>query len=1148
MKKILRSTLVLILLSAFLVSINSCNKRNETPRVLVFSKASGYVHESIPAGVAAIIKLGKENNFNVDTTSDANWFNEDSLKNYSAVIFISTTDTADVLLNNYQQADFERFIQAGGGFVGIHAATDAMYHWGWYDRLIGANFKSHPEQQQATLNIVDPDHISTKGLPNPWIRKDEWYNFKNMNKDVHVLITIDEKSYKGGENGEHHPMSWYHDYDGGRAWYTELGHTTESYTEPNFLKHLLGGIQYAIGDNKELNYSKATTQRVPEEERFVKTQLVQATFTEPTEMTVLPNLDILIVERRGQIMLYKNKDKTVRQIDSLHVYWKSSAPGVNAEEGLMGVHADPDFQKNHFVYMYYSPSDTSVNRLSRFTLDNDAIDLKSEKIILQLYSQRDICCHTGGSVAFGKDRMLFVSTGDNSTPFDEPKQTFVNHGYAPLNDDAGHLQYDARRSAGNTNDLRGKILRIKINEDGSYAIPDGNLFAKGTDKTRPEIYVMGDRNPYRISVDQKNGFLYWGEVGPDAPNDSLETRGPRGYDEVNQARKAGFFGWPLFVGNNYPYHKYNYTTGETGPAFDTANPVNDSRNNTGLQKLPKPQPAFIWYPYSYTEDFPQVGTGGRNAMAGPVYYTDMYPKETRYPDYYNKKLFTYDWIRGWIKVITMRENGDFDKMEPFMEHTTFNSLIDFEVGPDGKFYGLEYGTGWFTKNPDAGLFRIDYNVGNIPPKVTSLSVDKISGALPFTVHANVKANDVEKSKLTYVWNLGNGKQLQTSVPSADYTYTTPGDYAISVEVKDDKNAIGKSDAVSVYAGNEAPSVNIDIVGNKTFYFPGLPVKYNVTITDKDDTSKVKDLTNLIVTADYKESTDKAATTLGHKVLTDAEMGKNNILSLDCKSCHKIDEKSIGPAFSAVAERYKKKPDATAYLVSKIIKGGSGVWGEVAMSAHPNLKENDAKQIVAYILSLNASKEKIKSLPASGTLNPTLNKPVKDSNSLYISATYTDKGGINIKPLTGNNTVQLRSAKLTFENIKNMQGFSKFSYNNTTYLILPASGWFSIDSIDLTGIKGFNTVVGWQNPPISPYSFEVHLDSPNGEKLGELTFAGDAGKPVQNTQNAKPNFKILSTNISLISDSKLHNLYVIATAKDKNSVGNAALAFIQFFMK
>ena len=130
----------------------------------------------------------------------------------------------------------------------------------------------------------------------------------------------------------------------------------------------------------------------------------------------------------------------------------------------------------------------------------------------------------------------------------------------------------------------------------------------------------------------------------------------------------------------------------------------------------------------------------------------------------------------------------------------------------------------------------------------------------------------------------------------------------------------------------------------------------------------------------------------------------------------------------------------------------------------------------------------------------------------------------------------------------MQGFSKFSYNNTTYLILPASGWFSIDSIDLTGIKGFNTVVGWQNPPISPYSFEVHLDSPNGEKLGELTFAGDAGKPVQNTQNAKPNFKILSTNISLISDSKLHNLYVIATAKDKNSVGNAALAFIQFFMK
>ena len=146
-------------------------------------------------------------------------------------------------------------------------------------------------------------------------------------------------------------------------------------------------------------------------------------------------------------------------------------------------------------------------------------------------------------------------------------------------------------------------------------------------------------------------------------------------------------------------------------AFDPAKPVNNSRNNTGLKNCPG-APAFIWYPYAESNDFPQVGTGGRNAMAGPVYYTDMFPKETRYPDYYNKKLFIYDWIRGWIKAVTMKPNGDFDKMEPFMSSTQIQQPIDMEIGPDGKLYVLEYGSGWFTKNPDAGFSRIDFNGGN----------------------------------------------------------------------------------------------------------------------------------------------------------------------------------------------------------------------------------------------------------------------------------------------------------------------------------------------------------------------------------------------------------------------------------------------------
>lgn len=804
-----------------LACMMSCSsKRSGKPRILVFSKTVTFRHSSIPDGKAAIMKLGQENGFLVDTTENAAYFNEDSLLRYAAVIFLNTTDTKDSLLDYMQENAFERYIQAGGGFMGVHAATDAEYHWGWYTRLVGAHFNGHPEQQEAVLNVVNKDHISTKHLPAQWKRKDEWYNFKQIGKDINVLITIDENSYKGGTNGNFHPMAWFHDYDGGRAFYTELGHTEESYQDPNFLKHLLGGIEYAIGENSMPDYSKVKTPKAPEEQRFTKTILAGGSFFEPTEMTVLPNLDILVAQRRGEVLLYKSGDTAIKQAAKLNVYWKSTAEGVNAEEGLMGIQADPGFETNNFVYLFYSPADTSVNRLSRFVFKNDRLDSSSEKIILQFYSQRNICCHTGGSLAFGKDRQLFLSTGDNSTPFDEKGQKYLNRGYAPLDDRPGHLQYDARRTSGNTNDLRGKILRIRVNEDGSYAIPDGNLFAKGQEKTRPEIYVMGNRNPYRISVDQNTGFLYWGEVGPDASNDTI-LRGPRGYDEVNQARKAGYFGWPLFVGKNYAYRQYDFATGDTGAYFDPAHPVNNSRNNTGLTDLPPANAAYIYYPYAFTDSFPQVGSGGRNAMAGPVYYSG---DDKVMPRYYNNKLFIYDWIRGWVKAVTMLPNGDFDKMEPFMGSTKFSGLIDFELGKDGKFYMLEYGSGWFSKNPDAALSRVDYNDGPI------------------------------------------------------------------------------SEIIAAKAAAAA-----------------------------------------------KPAVDSAAFVQGHQQA--ALPGKEIMESLDCKACHKIAEKSIGPGYTSVAAKYADRKDAEKYLAGKIIKGGAGVWGETAMPAHPALREDDARKIAKWILSL-----------------------------------------------------------------------------------------------------------------------------------------------------------------------------------------------------
>ncbi|MBB1286806.1 ThuA domain-containing protein [Flavisolibacter sp. BT320] len=1133
----------LIILLSFLFLMSSCNKRDGNPKVLLFSKTAAFYHESIPQAVAAIQKLGLENYFDVDTTSDATIFTEDSLKQYAAVIFLHTTGD---LLNHYQEADFERYIQSGGGFVGIHAAADAEYDWGWYGRLVGGYFQSHPEQQEAVLRVASADHPSMKHLSKEWKRKDEWYNFKKISKDINVLLNIDEKSYKGGENGDPHPMAWYHEFDGGRAFYTALGHTNESYSEKPFLNHLLGGILYAIGENNELDFSKAKTLRVPEENRFAKTSLVTGHFFEPTEMTVLPNLDILVAQRRGEIMYYKNGDTTVSQAGFLNVYWKTSTEGVNAEEGVLGIKADPNFEKNHYVYIFYSPADTSVNRLSRFKFENGKLDAASEKVVLQFYSQREICCHTGGSIAFDKDGLLYVSTGDNTTPFDEPKQPHPNSGYAPIDQRPGHEQYDARRTSGNPADLRGKILRIHVKEDGTYEIPDGNLYPKNGQGTRPEIYVQGNRNPYRISIDQKTGYLYWGEVGPDASRDSNGVRGPRGYDEINQAKKAGFFGWPLFVANNYAYHEFDFAIGKPGRPFDPARPVNTSRNNAGIQNLPPAQPAFIWYPYGPSADFPQVGTGGRNAMAGPVYYTDMFPKDTRLPDYYNKKLFIYDWIRGWIKAVTMQPNGDFDKMEPFMESTKLNGLIDMEVGPDGKLYMLEYGSGWFSKNADAGLSRVDYNGGNRAPMVANLSVNKTSGALPLKITATATASDPENDPLTYEWHLGNGVVKDTKTPKLEHTFTTMGDYPVYVVVKDNSDATAKSSPIQVYAGNEAPQVTVTINGNRSFYFPGRNVAYSVAVQDKDDASAAANLQNVFVSADYIEGLDKAGASMGHQVMTASMAGRSLVESLDCKGCHKEADKSIGPAYREVANKYKESADAVQHLVTKIIRGGAGVWGEVAMPGHPNLPESDARQIVSWILSLNEGAPKQKSLPPTETVPATLNKKPTENGVLVISASYTDKGSNGSKPLTGQSSVVLNNNTLKASAARHLQGYSLQNFNGMELLMIPKSdASFSLDSLDLTGIGAIELIVGGDKMPGFGYAFTLHLDGPGGPKLGESNLTG---KTKATRANGNYYSAMVSIPINPVTDGKFHAVYLKSKALNEKEGGNLAIQAIRFLSK
>ena len=967
--------------------------------MLVFSKTAGYVHASIGDGISAIQKLGTKNGFEVDTTKDANWFSDENLKEYSAVIFLSTTGN---ILDHQQEAAFERYIQAGGGFVGVHSATDTEYDWNWYGRLVGAYFKSHPQQQDARFTVVDTSFDATSFFDSTtWERWDELYNFRKINPNINILLTIDESSYEGGENGDFHPMSWYHHYDGGRSFYTALGHTSKSYSEQKFLKHLLGGIQFAIGENMELDYSKASSQIPPDQNRFSKKVLARGEFFEPTEMTILPNDDILIGQRRGEILLYKKEMQEISQVALLDVYHKTlNTPGVNAEEGLMGIQKDPDFSSNNWVYVFYSPTgDEWVNRLSRFKFKDDSFDLDSEQIILDVASQREICCHTGGSIAFGPGNLLYLSTGDNSTPFDEKGAPYVNHGYAPLNDLPGREQYDARRSSGNTNDLRGKIIRIKVNEDGSYDIPEGNLFPPGTPKTRPEIYTMGHRNPYRISVDPKTGWVYWGDVGPDSRIDSLETRGPKGYDELNQAREAGNFGWPLFIANNQAYYDYDYSTGETGKQFDPEKPINDSKNNTGLTELPPAMPAYVYYPYVESTEFPQVATGGRNAMAGPTYYNDLYKGDNALPEYYDSKVIVYDWIRGWMKAVSLFPDGTFNKMEPFASDIKVNNLIDMEVGSDGTIYLLEYGTGWFLRNDDASLGYIKYNPANRPPQIREIQANPMSGKTPLEIKARVEANDPENDPLSYSWTFGDGNNVVTEEPIASYRFDQAGEYKVFVEVTDAKGAMSKSSFVSVVVGNEQPKISI-VLGND-FFEAGKTLSYEVVVTDDSEVDESK----VFVSVDYLESMDKVSLSLGHQQVSDAVIGKSIIQDMDCKACHKENETSVGPSYADVAERHKNRTRVENYLRSKIKYGSTGEWGEVSMPAHPNISTGEANQIIAYILSLSESDKK--SLPLSGTITPSISE---GDNVMIIKASYTDSGTVSSPPLTAVKSIAVPSKK------------------------------------------------------------------------------------------------------------------------------------------
>lgn len=858
---------------------------------------------------------------------------------------------------------------------------------------------------------------------------------------------------------------WIHDFlenragtmskqDAGRLVLMDSDHSTDQLSK---------ALDYAIGSNNKPDFNKVTTQPVPDEELYQREVLAEG-LDEPMQLAILPNGDVLFVERKGGIKYYGQDNGEIKQIAHINVF-----SGI--EDGLLGMVLDPGFAENNYIYMYYAVAgDKAVNRLSRFELKGDHLILNSESIVLEIPTQRVYCCHSAGYLSFDKEGILYLSTGDNTNAEE-------TEGYTPVDERPGRKLSDDQATSANTNDLRGKIIRIKPLQEGGYQIPEGNLFPRDGSLGRPEIYVMGARNPYRYSIDPKNGFLYFGDVGPDTK--AIASTGEfMSFDEINQVREPGFFGWPYFLGNNEIFPKYNFATKELAPGKDPSQPINDSPNNTGERELPPAMPAMIWYGKGESAKFPLVGSGGATIMAGPVFYSeDFVDAPYTLPEYYNGKLFIYEWIRGWIMAVTLDGEGNYQRMEPFLDHLKFDAPVDMQFAPDGSIYLLEYGTNWFSKNTNARLVRLRYMEGNKKP-IANIHMNKQYGAAPMNVKLSaITPKDQEREGYQYKWSIDD-KAVEGE--HIEYTFKRNGVFEIQLSVMDKTGTEGKTSS-TIYVGNSMPEITIHTNSNRSFYWDDTHFDYDIDIVDMEEDIDPK---RVNISFGYIARGNDVATILS----TDKNIdnfahiqGKQLVNSLDCKSCHSLDMESVGPTYLEIAERYRGDTDALNYLSQKIIEGGSGNWGERAMTPHPALAVKEVEDMVEYILSLG-EEPKRKASTDIVLLNEHIDKGNEGAYLLNVS--YIDNGANGIGPLQGNRYILLKHPLVQAEDFD--EGNVSIRTNTTafqSYISNIADGkYIKFNSIDLTHIKKLVCNIQAIGPG---GTIELRSDKIDGDLLGKV---------------------------------------------------------------
>ena len=757
----------------------------------------------------------------------------------------------------------------------------------------------------------------------------------------------------------------------------------------------------------------------PPDYRF-KVETLFTGIPQPMEIEIAPDGRIFFNEYGGKLKIYHPDTKQIAEAGQIDVF-------TGQENGFLGFALDPKFSENHWIYCLHSPKDFDGQHLSRYTMTGDTLDLASEKVLLTFAEQRKECCHHAGSVEFGPDGCLYFSTGDNTHPHGD------SAGYAPIDERPDKAPWDAQKSAANTNSLAGKIVRIRPKPDGTYDIPPGNLFPPGTANARPEIYVMGCRNPWRMSVDEQTGIVYWGEVGPDAGDDG--PRGPRGYDEINQAKKAGNFGWPYFVGNNFAYADYDYVTKQVGKLFDPLHPINEGPNNTGLRELPPAQPAMIYWPYRNPREFTEMGEGGRTACAGPVFHwRPEFDASAGFPKELDGCLLFWDWERPTIRWARMDKDANFQRIEPFTGAvvtgnkaeqidrlkpaiaagaTLLKRPVDAVFGKDGALYLMDYGETWGA-NADSKLVKITYIRGNLPP-VAMASAQPAAGREPLTVNLSSQGSkDHEGDALTYEWRLQPGGAVVSTAANAEITIKEPGNYRAELRVTDAQGASGNT-SIALLVGNTAPVVTFTSPQDGDFFTPGQPVKYAVSVADAEDgTSSAKpDEFNArtLVSSAFERADGKAVA---------GDPGFAMMKATDCFNCHAIEQKIIGPAFVDIATKYRGQAGALDVSVQRVRSGSTKVWGEIPMLPHPQHTTDEVTIMLRWVFAL----EKGKGGPSlTRGLAGEVTAPKEDKPGTFrLDATYTDAGRAPAGSLSGKASVTLRSRRLEAEaEAGNVQG-------------------------------------------------------------------------------------------------------------------------------